>query len=368
MVTADHHAPYIKCAIESVIYQTFEDWELIIVDDGPIGKAISIVDRYNDPRIRYIKQEHVGVWFLGTSYNRALAQARSPFIAILEGDDWWPNNKLEIQIPEMQQNNAVLSYGIGEAISADGKAKLRTQPPSALRNNLRALRNEPIGSIAVAMACHWQFLSPPCIVLRKDALDRISGFQQPDYYPAVDFPTTLQLAALGSFHYMPTVLGYSRMHANSVTASYIPGAVYLVGMFRCWAEIVKKSKIRVSKSDAELIISHWRPQLFGYYLTLGRQSLTRGNRGVARKYFIHAYAGARGYSRLASLGGLIITYMPLSVGFLEAVYRFAKRKTISDLESEGMIDQSYEIVSAFENLVSGLNQMYIGGIQSNDLY
>ncbi|NOT59544.1 MAG: glycosyltransferase family 2 protein [Acidobacteria bacterium] len=356
-MTADHHAPYIKHAIESVLCQTFGNWELIIIDDGPVGKVADVVRNYRDPRIRYIRQEHVGIWHLGSSYNCALAESRAPFIAILEGDDWWPHNKLELQIPGLETGNFLVSYGVGEAFSEDGQTKLRTQPPAALTENLRMLNNQPTGSVAMAMACHWQFLSPPCLVIRKEALEKIGGFLQPDYYPAVDFPTTLQLSLLGPFHYHSEVLGYSRMHAKSATASHVPGKVYLTGMFRCWIELMRKNGVRISKDDVSAITSYWQRKFFDYYLISGRQALMQRDRKTSLRRFLNARSGARGLSKLTAISGGMLSQLPMGERLLEDVHRLLNKKTIPMLENEGVVAQSKEVIVAFEAFMIELNQI-----------
>lgn len=99
---------FIKESIQSVINQTYTNWELIIVDDCSNDNTDKIVDLFNDKRIRYLKNtRNIGA---ALTRNRALREARGEWIAFLDSDDLWKHEKLEHQIEFMQKNNLVFSY------------------------------------------------------------------------------------------------------------------------------------------------------------------------------------------------------------------------------------------------------------------
>ena len=89
-------APFISQAIESVLAQSFGDWEMIIVDDCSTDNTDIVVGKIKDPRIRYIKNEkNSGA---AVSRNRALREANGRWVAFLDSDDLWKPEKLEKQI------------------------------------------------------------------------------------------------------------------------------------------------------------------------------------------------------------------------------------------------------------------------------
>src|SRR5688500_11247566 len=90
---------YLGACIDSVLAQTFGDWEQIIVDDGSSDGTEAVARSYTDARIRYLRLPHRGLSALAESYNTALREARGGVIAILEGDDVWEPHKLERQVP-----------------------------------------------------------------------------------------------------------------------------------------------------------------------------------------------------------------------------------------------------------------------------
>lgn len=85
-------APYVRKAVESVLAQTFVDWELIVVDDGSTDDGGKQVATLCDSRIRMIRQENCGV---SVARNNGVAVAQGDYICFLDADDWWCDGYLE---------------------------------------------------------------------------------------------------------------------------------------------------------------------------------------------------------------------------------------------------------------------------------
>lgn len=103
-------AEFISETIESVLSQTYDNWEMIIVDDCSTDNTDDVVSEYSarDPRIRYIKNDtNLGA---ALTRNRALDEARGQWIAFLDSDDLWEPDKLEQQINFMKNGNINFSY------------------------------------------------------------------------------------------------------------------------------------------------------------------------------------------------------------------------------------------------------------------
>ena len=101
-------AKFIGESIQSVINQTYQHWELIIVDDCSTDNTDEIVASFGDSRIRYLKNdENCGA---ALTRNRALREAKGEWIAFLDSDDLWNPEKLEKQLFFMNQNEFVFSY------------------------------------------------------------------------------------------------------------------------------------------------------------------------------------------------------------------------------------------------------------------
>lgn len=111
-------APYIRETIQSVLDQTYQNWELIIVDDCSTDNTDEVVASIKDDRIRYLKNEkNSGA---AVSRNRALREAKGRWIAFLDSDDLWMPEKLEKQISFMEKNGYSFSYTNYEEIDVEG--------------------------------------------------------------------------------------------------------------------------------------------------------------------------------------------------------------------------------------------------------
>lgn len=110
---------YVAQAIESVLNQTFPDFELIIVDDQSPDHSIDICRTYKDARIHIIQQENLG---LAGARNTGIHHAKGQYIAFLDADDYWAPEKLEYHLKHLHDNPWVgISYCPSTLIDEDGK-------------------------------------------------------------------------------------------------------------------------------------------------------------------------------------------------------------------------------------------------------
>lgn len=114
-------AQYIVASIRSVQKQTYQNWELIIVDDCSTDQTDEVVAQFlSDNRIRYLKNDvNSGAAF---SRNRALREAKGKWIAFLDSDDLWMSEKLEKQIVFMEKNGYLFSYTNYSEIDSEGRS------------------------------------------------------------------------------------------------------------------------------------------------------------------------------------------------------------------------------------------------------
>lgn len=119
LMTTYNGSLYIKQAIDSVLRQTFENFELLIVNDGSTDNTIDIIESYNDPRIRLINNySNKGLLF---SRNFALTEAKGKYLAILDSDDIAIANRLEVQWKTFEKRPSLaLLGGQGVVIDKDG--------------------------------------------------------------------------------------------------------------------------------------------------------------------------------------------------------------------------------------------------------
>jgi hypothetical protein len=99
IVPTYNRAHLLPAALDSVVAQTYRNWEIVVVDDGSTDDTESVVRRYGDG-VRYVRQENRGV---GAARNVGIAHARGDLLAFLDSDDYWFDFKLALQVALFQQ-------------------------------------------------------------------------------------------------------------------------------------------------------------------------------------------------------------------------------------------------------------------------
>ncbi|NMG08966.1 glycosyltransferase [Brasilonema sp. UFV-L1] len=104
IIPAYNAIAYLKEAVESVLKQTFTDFEILIVDDGSSDGTVEWVSQIKDPRVRLISQQNQGS---SGARNTGITAASGEYIALLDADDIWEPTKLEKQVRHLEENPSV---------------------------------------------------------------------------------------------------------------------------------------------------------------------------------------------------------------------------------------------------------------------
>lgn len=120
-------AKYLKEAINSILNQTFDDFEFIIINDGSEDESLNIIESYNDKRIKIINQKNAGIT---SSLNTGIRLAEANYIARMDADDVSLPNRLQYQYEYMQANlDCVILGSNAEIIDKNGEFVYRTNQP-----------------------------------------------------------------------------------------------------------------------------------------------------------------------------------------------------------------------------------------------
>lgn len=142
---------YIEECIESVLNQTYNNWEMIIVNDKSSDNTQSIIESYveKDSRIRLFNQEkNAGV---AAARNKALELSEGRFVAFLDSDDAWKSNKLEKQLGFMLENSYGFTFTAYEIMSDKPEEKKKIFRVPEKINYYQYLKNTIIGNLTVVM-------------------------------------------------------------------------------------------------------------------------------------------------------------------------------------------------------------------------
>ena len=115
-------APYVRKAVESVVEQTYGDWELIVVDDCSTDDSATVVEKIVDPRIRIVRLGVNGG--VGAARNRGVAESNAPYICFLDADDWWEPTFLEEMAGLGERHPSAGIYGTGYYIVKNGRQRI----------------------------------------------------------------------------------------------------------------------------------------------------------------------------------------------------------------------------------------------------
>jgi len=202
---------YIAESIDSVIAQTYTNWELIIVDDGSTDKTGKIASSYValDERVKYIYQENQKQ---SIARNNGLKLCRGKYIAFLDSDDIWVINKLEVQLKCIQENKSDLVFSAGFVFSQD------ISNPDFEFNTTEGII---VGDDGFESLLRQNFIPILSVLVTRQALNEVGGFDEnPEIQNVEDYQLWLKLLLKGFvFFGMSGKLFYYRQHKDQVTAS-----------------------------------------------------------------------------------------------------------------------------------------------------
>lgn len=199
---------YLPLAIESVLKQTFKDFEFIIVDDGSTDRSLEIIRKYekNDSRIRVLVQENHG---LAAALNNGIAMAKGKYIARMDDDDISLPNRFELQYGFMESHPEIIASG--------GAAEIINQWGDAFGIRRHCTTHDEIDFSNIAYGnpamCH------PTALIRTDSLKKV-GCYTPGMRYAQDLDLWLRLGEVGKLANLTDIVLLYRSHDKSATGEH----------------------------------------------------------------------------------------------------------------------------------------------------
>lgn len=215
---------FIAQSIESVLAQTYDNWELLITDDGSSDKTVDVVKEYcdKDKRINLLDpKRHHGI---AVTRNLSIERSKGRFVAFLDSDDIWKSDKLEKQVGYMLDNDVAFTYSSYEIIDEHGNLKNKTVPDAGIMSYKKYLRNTII--------C--------CGTVMLDRL-KVGDFQTPIIDTSEDMSLWLSIMKKGFDAYpVPGPLHQYRITPGSASSNKIKAAS---DVWRVYRKIEKLSWI-----------------------------------------------------------------------------------------------------------------------------
>jgi len=193
---------YLREAIDSILNQTYDDFELLIINDGSTDGSFEIMKSYNDPRIRILQNEtNLG---LVVTRNRGISNARGEYIAILDCDDIAYPNRLAEQVTFMDTHPEFSMIGSGvEIIDKSGNSNGNIWQYDA-----------PAATIPSILLFHNYFVQSSMFI-RKKCLPEVC--YRTTYAPAEDYDLWVRMASGSKVWNLPQILNKYREHIESIS-------------------------------------------------------------------------------------------------------------------------------------------------------
>lgn len=209
--------PFVGPAIESVLKQTFTDFEFIIINDGSTDSSTEVLRRYDDmdERIRLVEQRNQGIT---PTLNRGVALARGKYIARMDADDICLPERFQLQVDYLDAHSScVLVGGNVEPIDQDGKTIQLDD--KRFGKYVRGM-NFPQEHDAIEerlLTAGWAFMHPT-VMMCREAVTRVGGYN-PKIKDAEDVDLFIRLAEIGRVANLPDTLLKYRYHDTQISST-----------------------------------------------------------------------------------------------------------------------------------------------------
>jgi len=257
-------ALFLPQAVESILAQSFKNFELIIVDDGSTDGSLQIAKSYSDERVKVFSQSNIGI---SKSRNRLLSLSKGKYIAWMDSDDISLPERLEMQYDYLRLNDDVVALGVGtEFIDEDGMKICQWRTPISHDDIDNAHIKGQGGAITF-----------PSSMMLKSSFEIVGEFDE-NVTGAEDLCLFLRLAEQGQLANVSKTLYQYRQHINSISHASKQK------IFEDNQRVVKAACIRRGLDFKGALSDIRLPERQDIYIKWGWWALMDGNVTTARKY------------------------------------------------------------------------------------
>lgn len=300
MSTYKEEEIFLRQAIESILNQTYKDFEYIIILDNPDNDLHKrIIQEYtnDDKRIKfYVNEKNMG---LTASLNKGLGLAKGKYICRMDADDISINNRIEIQKKYIEENDYDLIGGISQMIDENGKS-------------IYSIKKVPTNMDKIKKALRYnQIISHPTWFGKKEVFEKLNGYRNMPLCEDYDFTLRAVLNGYKISNIDETVLKY-RMTSSSISRSNLYEQ-YLFARFI--TKKYSKNKIADIKEAKQYVNNHNDDRKAKRYLKANARFNIALKDIEEKKYFKFI------------IDGILLTFT--SFNYLDKIYRFVKVSSYS---------------------------------------
>jgi glycosyltransferase involved in cell wall biosynthesis len=199
---------YVHQTIDSALSQKYDNIEVVVVDDGSTDRSREILEMYGN-RIRLLEHEGRANRGQSAAINLAMRSTGGEYVAILDSDDVWTDDKLEKQVDYLERHPEIgIVYGNGFAIDENGKILYKLIPPG---------HREASDPSRMLLECHFNI--PSNALVRRSAFDRAGEFDE-TLRSSQDHDMAIRLLEVTKAAFLDETVWYYRRHPDTQSTKH----------------------------------------------------------------------------------------------------------------------------------------------------
>jgi glycosyltransferase involved in cell wall biosynthesis len=206
VIPSYNHARYLGKALQSVLDQTYSNWEAIVIDNHSTDNTDDVMASFTDFRITYLKIHNKGV--IAASRNAGIQAAKGEWIAFLDSDDWWTADKLQVCLEHI---NAKVDFIYHDLEIVTGQSRLFQR---------KKIKTWQVKSpVLMDLLLNGNSIVNSSVLVRRKLLEQIGGIDEDvAMIAAEDYNTWLRIAKFtDKFIYLPRRLGFYLIHTQNIS-------------------------------------------------------------------------------------------------------------------------------------------------------
>ncbi len=338
IIVTYNYGKFIKDALESILRQSFTDYEVIVVDDGSTDNTSAIVDSWIIPfngRLRYFRKDNEGV---AMARNYGISKARGEYVAFLDADDVWFKDTLKKLLSCIEKNpDCGLVYGNVEFYNRALRRAIGQRFPG-----MAAIAHE--GKCFDKLFIYGNFIHTSTSLVRRCCFDEVGIFDR-RFKCGEDLDMWIRMTSMFKVKYLDELLAKVREHQTSLSFSFHSANKSVVLMTRKLSSLIPDFRSIIGEEQV-------RSKLYTAYYTIGAHYILEGQNKRGRLWMRKAMKIDPWLFKNKILFYLALSFMPFSPYFKKL------RKTNISLARRNQAERKIKIL----HIIKTLN---LGGAETN---